>query len=307
MSNPQKQQRIFWIEVEKIKSNPMQPRYDFNEEKLRDLADSIKEYGVLQPLIVVRKEMDAEMGIKVEYELIAGERRLRAAQIAGLFQVPVIVRDDEGEKIKLELAIIENLQREDLNPLERARAFRKLTEDFKLKHHEIAHRVGKSRVFVTNTLRLLNLPEEMQKGLRAGIVTEGHMRPLLMLIDRKEEQTRLYADIIEKGLSVREAEMISRKIAVERARKKEITPDPDTKILEDRLSESLGTRVQIEREGEKRKIQIEFFSDEELQNFLDRILEVESPDGDSTSIESVSPPESQQPEDEQELIDRFTI
>lgn len=316
MNSPQKQQKIFWIEVEKIKPNPMQPRYDFDEEKLRDLADSIKEYGVLQPLIVVRKEMDAETGIKVEYELIAGERRLRASQMAGLFQIPVIIRDDEGDKIKLELAIIENLQREDLNPLERARAFRKLTEEFRLKHHEIAHRVGKSRVFVTNTLRLLNLPEEMQKGLRAGIVTEGHMRPLLMLSSRREEQTRLYTDIIEKNLSVRDAEMISRKIAVERARKKENIPDPDTKVLEDRLSESLGTRVQIERDGEKRKVQIEFFSDEELEAFLGKLESDKRKDfnefaeenfSDESDSEPKIPLESQRPDDEQELIDRFTL
>jgi ParB family chromosome partitioning protein len=310
-----KPQSIFWIEVEKIKPNPMQPRSDFDEERLADLAESIRQYGVLQPLVVTRKEIEVENGTRVEYELIAGERRLRASKIAGLFQVPVMIRDDSDDKMKLELAIIENLQREDLNPLERAVAFKKLIDSFNLKHHEVGRRIGKSRVFVTNTLRILNLPEEIQKGLNEGVITEGHTRPLLMLSDRNDEQMELFQEIIRKKLNVREAENISRRIAVERARKKEGLPDPETRILEEKLSENLGTRVQIERDGEKRKIQIEFFSDEELRAFLKKLMNSKSEadsyydefENQDELDEAGVPLESRQPEGDDELIRDFTV
>lgn len=304
MINPPREQKIFWIEVDRIKPNPMQPRSNFDEVRLLDLAESIRQYGVLQPLVVVRKEIDVETGTRVEYELIAGERRLRAAKMAGLMQVPVIIRDDEGDKIKLELTIIENLQREDLNPLERAIAFRSLAYDFKLKHHEIGGRIGKSRVFVTNTLRLLNLPEEIQKGLRGGMISEGHMRPLLMLSDRKKEQTTLYYEILEKKLTVRQSEEISRRIAQDRARKKDNLPDLETRLLEEKISERLGTKVILERQGEKRKLQIEFFSDEELQAFLDKIMR-EREKGPESGLEF--PQETQQPESDNDLIEKFSI
>lgn len=306
MNNPPREQKIFWIEADKIKPNPMQPRSNFDETRLLDLAESIRQYGVLQPLMVVRKEIDVETGTRVEYELIAGERRLRAAKMAGLMQVPVIIRDDEGDKIKLELAIIENLQREDLNPLERAFAFKKLADDFKLKHHEIGGRIGKSRVFVTNTLRLLNLPEEIQKGLRGGMISEGHTRPLLMLLDRKEEQTTLYYEILEKKLTVRQSEEISRRIAQDRARKKDNLPDPETRLLEEKISETLGTKVILERQGEKRKLQIEFFSDEELQAFLDKITRDRDRERGLES-ELEFPQETQQPESDDDLIEKFSI
>ena len=270
--NLQKQSSVFWIEVDKIKPNPMQPRREFDETCLASLADSIRQYGVLQPLVVTRKEIEGPNGIAVEYELIAGERRLRASRLAGLYQVPVIIRKDTEDKIKLELAIIENIQREDLNPVERALAFKKLIDSFNLKHHEVAERVGKSRVFVTNSLRLLNLPEEIQTSLRGGLISEGHMRPLLMLSERKEEQTRLYFEILEKKLSVRQAEAISRKIAVERARKKEGSLlDIETRAIEEKLSETLGTRVHIEKTRNKGRIHIDFFSEEELSSFLEKL------------------------------------
>lgn len=303
MDGLKKQQSVFWIEVDKINPNPMQPRRDFDEARLLDLAESIRQYGVLQPLVATRKEIDVENGTLVEYELIAGERRLRASKIAGLVQVPVIIRDDEGEKIKLELAIIENLQREDLNPLERAIAFKRLAEDFKLKHHEIGARVGKSRVFVTNTIRLLNLPEEFQKGLREGMVTEGHMRPLLMLSDKKEEQYKLFYDIIERKMNVREAEDISRRIAFDRARKKECLPDPETRLLEEKISETLGAKVVLERQGEKRRLQIDFFSDEELRAFLEKIAS----EKEKIANEPEFPLESGQPESESDLLENFTL
>lgn len=265
---------IFWIEVEKIKPNPFQPRKEFDEYKLRDLADSIKQYGVLQPLVVTRREIEkAEGGLAVEYELIAGERRLRASKIAGLTQVPVLIRIGEGGKeeddqIKLELAIIENLQREDLNPVDRAKAFQRLAEEFGFKHQQIADKVGKSREYVSNTLRLLALPEEMLTALAERRINEGHSRPLLMLSSRKEEQMTLFKEIIFKKLNVRDAERIARRIAVERVRK--IDPDPELTRIENELTETLGTRVHIEKKEVGGKIVIDFFSDEDVQNILKR-------------------------------------
>jgi ParB family chromosome partitioning protein len=269
-SQIRKETGVFWIEVEKIKPNPMQPRKEFDEKKLADLAESIRQYGVLQPLIVTRKEYEVPTGRIVEYELIAGERRLEASKMAGLNQVPVIIREEPPEQVKLELALIENLQREDLNPIERAKAFKQLIENFKLKHHEVGSKIGKSREFVTNSLRILLLPEEIQEGLSKGLISEGHTRPLLMLSDQPEHQTLLYKEIIYKQLNVRETEKISRRISVER-RKKELPLDAETKLVEENLSNALGTRVLIEKKGEKGKISIEFFSNEELSNLLGRI------------------------------------
>lgn len=303
MDGLKKQQTVFWIETDKIKPNPMQPRTNFDESKLLDLAESIRQYGVLQPLVVIRKETETESGTKVEYELIAGERRLRASKIAGLYQVPVIIRDDQGDKIKLELAIIENLQREDLNPLERAFAFKKLSDDFKLKHYEIGQRIGKSREFVTNSIRLLNLPEEIRAGLNGGIISEGHTRPLLMLSERPEEQIKLYNEILEKKLTVRESESISRNIAQERARKKDTLIDPETRLLEEKISETLGAKVILERQGERRKLQIEFFSDEELHSFLEKIAS----EKEKKALEPEIPQESGQPESESDLLENFTL
>lgn len=270
------QNSIFWIEIDKIKPNPFQPRKEFDEHKLRDLADSIKQYGILQPLVVTRREIEkSDGGLAVEYELIAGERRLRAAKIAGLSQVPVLIRigeegKEEEDRVKLELAIIENLQREDLNPVDRAKAFQRLADDFGFKHVQIAVKVGKSREYVSNTLRLLALPEEMQTALAERKITEGHTRPLLMLCDRKEEQLTLYKEIIFKKLNVREAERIARRIAVEKVRKIGLI-DPEVAELEQELTERLGTRVQIEKRETGGKIVIDFFSNDDVRNFLKRL------------------------------------
>ena len=298
--NLQKHSSVFWIEVDKIKPNPMQPRSEFDRERLIDLSESIRQYGVLQPLVVTRKEIEGPNGIFVEYELIAGERRWRASRMAGLKQVPVIIRKDTEDKIKLELAIIENLQREDLNPVERARAFKKLIDTFNLKHHEVARRVGKSRVFVTNSLRLLNLPEEIQQGLREGLISEGHMRPILMLSDRTEEQFKLYKEILEKKLNVRQSEAISRRIAAERARKREGSLlDVETKNIEEKLSEALGTRVQIEKTGKKGKIHIDFFSEEDLRSFLEKIAGEET--GESIEAEEAARNEAGEGSDSRQI------
>src|SRR3989344_7259484 len=151
---------IFWVELDKIKPNPYQPRKEFDEIKLKDLADSIRQYGVLQPIVVTRKEIQKSDGLLVEYELISGERRLRASKIAGIGQIPVVIRsDEESGLMKLELAIIENLQREDLNCVDRAKAFQRLIDEFGFKHTNIAHKIGRSREYVSNSLRILALPE----------------------------------------------------------------------------------------------------------------------------------------------------
>ncbi len=261
---------IFWIDVDKIKPNPFQPRREFDEGRLSELADSIRQYGVLQPLTVSRMEvLKEDGGIAVEYELIAGERRLRASRLAGLDQVPVIIRVGDDNMAKLELAIIENLQREDLNSVERARAFFRLNEEFKFTHGQIGTKVGKSREHVSNTLRLLSLPQEILDGLSGGKITEGHTRPILMLADRPEEQMVLFKEIMLKKMTVRDAEKIARKIAVDRIRKKEYMPDPELADLEDKLQEHLGTRVHIDRKENGGQIMIDFFSNDDLRMILD--------------------------------------
>jgi ParB family chromosome partitioning protein len=261
---------IFWIDIEKVHPNPYQPRKEFDQEKLQDLADSIKMYGILQPLVVTRKEKTKDDGgLVVEYELISGERRLRASKLAGLSQVPALIRNaEQSDREKLELAIIENLQREDLNVVDRARAFQRLADDFSFKHNQIAEKVGKSREYVSNTLRILALPEEILNALSAGKISEGHSRPLLMLTSRPEEQLTLYKEVIYKKLTVREAEAIARRIAYDRVRKKERAFDPEMVEIEERFKESLGTRVHIERRDVGGKILIDFFSPEDLKNIL---------------------------------------
>ena len=261
---------IFWVDVEKVKPNPFQPRREFDEARLRDLADSIRQYGVLQPLTVSRTEViNEDNGIVVEYELIAGERRLRASKLAGLEQVPVIIRVGDDNMAKLELAIIENLQREDLNAVERARAFFRLVEEFKFTHGQIGLKVGKSREHVSNTLRLLALPQEMLDALSAGKISEGHTRPILMLADRPEQQNVLFKEIMYKKMTVRDAEKIARKIAFDRVRKKEYIPDPEITEMEDTLQQTLGTRVHIDRKENGGQIMIDFFSNDDLRMILD--------------------------------------
>ena len=263
---------IFWIDTNKIKPNSYQPRRDFDEARLADLADSIKQYGVLQPLTVSRVELTKDDGgIVTEYELIAGERRLRAAIKAGVPHVPVIIRTGDTAIMKLELAIIENLQREDLNVVDRARAFYRLYHEFKFTHNEIAQKMGKSREYVSNSLRILTLPEEIIAGLSEGKITDGHTRPLLMLTDHPEEQLVLFKEIVYKKITVREAEKLARKIAYDRVRKKEFMPDPEIIELEEEFQEKLGTRVHIDRKELGGQIKIDYFSTEDLRAILDSI------------------------------------
>lgn len=262
------QDAIFWIEVEKIRPNPYQPRSEFDDASLRALADSIRQYGVLQPLTVTRiEEQKEDGGITTYYELIAGERRLRASKLAGLSRVPVTIRSgEENTALKLELAIIENVQREDLNAIDRARAFQRLQKEFQLNNTEIARKVGKSREYVANSLRLLMLPEKIQQGVMQGAISEGHARALLMLIDRPEEQETLFRDIQIRKLSVRDVEKLTREIAFEKARKRDIPPELEQMELQ--FAESLGTKVEIRPLEEGGKLIISYFSKTDLETIL---------------------------------------
>ncbi|MCF7865166.1 MAG: ParB/RepB/Spo0J family partition protein [Candidatus Pacebacteria bacterium] len=275
---------IFWIEVEKIVPNPYQPRREFDPHALKDLSESIRMYGLLQPLVVTRREIIKEDGgLVVQYELISGERRLRASKLAGLIQVPVIIRaGEEDARVKLELAIIENLQREDLNAVDRARSFQRLADEFGLKHVQIAEKMGKSREYVTNSIRLLSLPEHMLTALSEKRISEGHTRPLLMLVDRPEEQETLFKEIVFKKITVREAESIARRVAVERTRKKDAnTPDPEIREFETKLNQALGTRVMIEKREQGGKVVIDFFSNQDLRHLLDML---ERRDGSGSAV-----------------------
>ena len=271
---------IFWIEVEKIVPNPYQPRREFDPHALKDLSESIRMYGLLQPLVVTRREIIKEDGgLVVQYELISGERRLRASKLAGLIQVPVIIRaGEEDARVKLELAIIENLQREDLNAVDRARSFQRLADEFGLKHVQIAEKMGKSREYVTNSIRLLSLPDHMLTALSEKRISEGHTRPLLMLVGRPEEQETLFKEIVFKKITVREAESIARRVAVERTRKKDQNaPDPEIREFETKLNQALGTRVMIEKREQGGKVVIDFFTNQDLRHLLDILEKKESP------------------------------
>ena len=260
---------IYWIEVSKIRPNPYQPRKEFDQGKLQNLAESIRQYGVLQPIVLTRHEVAHDDGsLSAEYELIAGERRWRASRIAGLTQIPAVIRPaEDSDRAKLELAIIENLQREDLNAVDRAKAFDRLVKEFNFKHSEVAQRVSKSREYVSNSLRLLALTEPILEGLSGGTISEGHARSLLMLADRPEEQETLYKEIVTRRLSVRETEQIARRLARDRIRKKEDL-NPELAQLEKELTETLGTRVQIQQKQEGGKVVIEYFSPEDFKNIL---------------------------------------
>ncbi|MFZ2522442.1 MAG: ParB/RepB/Spo0J family partition protein [Minisyncoccia bacterium] len=291
---------IFWIDVDKIIPNPFQPRREFNEAELQSLADSIRQYGVLQALVVTRKEIQKEDGgLDVQYELIAGERRLRASKIAGLSQVPALIKvgDEENDLLKLELAIIENIQREDLNPVDRARAFQRLIDEFGFKHHEIGKKVGKSREYVSNSVRLLALPKEILDAISQGKITEGHARPLMMLGDRPDEQQTLFKEIMYKKLTVRETEAIGRRIAYDKIKKKGATLDPETQEMEERLTETLGTRVSIEKRENGGKILIDYFSNEDLHQILELIKSNQKMTGtemlDKHIVENPIPPKNE--------------
>ena len=257
---------IVHLSVEEIDRNPRQPRRHFDSDDLKDLAESIREHGVLQPLMVAQPEGSDD------YVLIAGERRLQAARQAGLSTVPAVIREATEEQL-LVWALIENLQREDLNPIEAAEGYRQLAEDFDLSHEQIAQRVGKSRSAVTNTLRLLNLPESIRSALESGRISEGHARALLSL-PNEEAQTSALQTVMSQDLNVRQTEALVRRLSGKRKQKRRTKPkqSPEEKALESDLREALGTKVNLRRSGDSGTLTLHFYSDEELNALVERLL-----------------------------------
>jgi ParB family chromosome partitioning protein len=262
--------KIEEIDVTKVIPNPYQPRKTFNPEALQELADSIKEHGVIQPLVVTRTANG--------YELVVGERRFRASVLAGLLKVPAIVKAELEDQTKLEVALIENIQRQELNPIEEAQAYERLIKTFNITQDEVAKKVGKSRPAITNTLRLLNLPAEIQRAVIEGKISEGHGRALLGL-PGAEKQLFMYKMILEQGLNVRQVESKVREVTKARAMDA-ASPDPKLIALESELRGKLGTQVKISRQGRGGRITIEFFSDEELDDIVHKMAEnPDHPDG----------------------------
>jgi ParB family chromosome partitioning protein len=278
------QESIYHIEIEKITPNPDQPRRHFDQDALHELANSIREFGFLQPLVVSKVEKETPTGIAVEYQIIAGERRFMAAKLLGLPRVPAIVRNINLEREKLELGVIENIQRENLNPIEMARAFQRLQEEFRMTQREIAAKLGKSREVVANSVRLLDLPEYIQRALEQGELSESNAR-LLIAIEDPVAQKALLEDIIQNKLTTRDVkERVQRTIvgvgggsgmsgAPRRGRPplQEVRLAPEVKTMQDELSTSLGAPVEISKNANNGKITITFFSEEELENILKKL------------------------------------
>jgi len=267
---PEKEKRdeagVVQIKIDSIQPNEYQPRKSFSDDTLNELVSSIKEKGIIQPVIVRRAGDD-------RYQLIAGERRWRAAKIAGLGTIPAIVKDVAPAEA-LELALIENIQREDLNPVETAEAFNRLITDFNLTHEELSRKVGKDRATVTNYLRLLKLPDRVKEAIASGEITMGHAKALLQVDDEKT-QIELAGVIIKKGLSVREAEALCRKGITRRPKKKvETSRDPQIVSLEEKLMQSLGTKVRVLHKSNNKggKIEIEYYSLDDLDRLLDILI-----------------------------------
>ncbi|HBP01189.1 MAG: ParB-like protein partition protein [Candidatus Moranbacteria bacterium GW2011_GWE1_49_15] len=251
---------VIEVDVNNIVPNPHQPRVLFDDEKLEDLAKSIRQHGVIQPLVVSHNG--------ARYELIAGERRLQASKRAGLRKVPVIVRDAD-EKQKLELAIIENVQRHDLNAIEEAKSYKKLMEEYQMSQEEVADKMGKSRSLVANKVRLLGLPVEIQRALIETKITEGHAKAILSL-DNPEKQRALFELILRGNLTVRQTEDKTKEISV-KSHKRVSNVDPQIKELEEKLVEKLGTKVKITKSGDGGRIVVEYYSQEDLDALLGKL------------------------------------
>ncbi|BBB48214.1 ParB/RepB/Spo0J family partition protein [Pelolinea submarina] len=252
------------IPVDLIKPNPSQPRLEMDDVKLEELSNSIREHGIIQPLILTREPNQEE------YILIAGERRLRAAKLAGLESVPAIVRQVSDQE-RLELALIENIQRENLTPLESAEAYQQLNDEFGLSHDQIAEQVGKSRTAVTNTIRLLKLPEAIRAAIGSGKISEGHGRALLSLNNEKA-QLAAFQTIVSHELNVRQAEELVRKLAGEKPAVEQSKPskDPEVKEIENNLRSILGTKVTLNHGKKGGTLVIHYYSDEELETLIQR-------------------------------------
>lgn len=260
------------VNIDAIVPNPFQPRSGFDEEALEELAASIKEVGLIQPLLVQEAPRDEDSSKPKRYRLIAGERRWRAARMAGLQHVDVLIKDATPQEM-LELALVENIQRADLNPVEEAHAYAQLAKEFDLTHERIAERVGRSRVSVTNTLRLLQLPQEAKEALLNGELSAGHARALLML-DSQEERLQALQQVLTKDLSVRQTEELARRMSSEeKTRSKERTRSPQTDALEGEFRDALGTKVSLYRTSKGGRVVIHFYSEEELQALYERIVE----------------------------------
>jgi ParB family chromosome partitioning protein len=251
------------VPVEAIRPNPWQPRTHFDEQELAELAQSIREHGVLQP-VLVSQQPDGS------FQLITGERRWRAVQLTGMPTIPAMVKEATPQA-SLEMALVENIQRRDLNPLEEAHAFRQLLDEHGLTQEQLGQRIGKSRVAVTNTLRLLNLPEEVRQALAEGALSEGHARAILMA-NGEARRVRLLARVLQDHLSVRDTETLAREMNASRASPAESPPDPDVERLEDAFRQALGTRVRLLRGRHGGRLVIHFFSDEELQGIYEAIV-----------------------------------
>lgn len=259
------------IDINQINPNSKQPRRVFDDEKLNELALSIKEHGVVQP-IIVRKVGD-------HYEIVAGERRWRACQLLGLKTIPAVVKEYTDEEVT-EIALIENIQRENLNPVEEALAYKQLIEKFKFTQEKVAVKLGKSRPYVTNLLRILNLPQKVLDMMQEGILTLGHGRTLLALSSAKQQE-EVAEKILQLSLSVRQTEELVKKLTegkVEKPDSSKTSPkiDPAYRQIEDRLRSIFGTKVKISNKGSKGKIEIEYYSEDELNRILDLVI---GPDG----------------------------
>jgi len=253
------------IQTGNIFPNPRQPRASFDKQELEELASSIREHGLIQPLIITTGDSPGS------YTLIAGERRLMAAKLIELESVPAIIREASDQDL-VELALVENVQRADLGPLETAEAYRQLSEDFGLSHEEIAARVGKNRTTITNTLRLLNLPDDVKQALVSGMISEGHARALLSL-PTEEAQSAALKSILKLNLNVRQTEELVRKLVGERPQKKSpAPPSPEIKALEEQLRQHLGTKVSLNKRNKGGTLTIHYYSEEELDTLLEIIL-----------------------------------
>lgn len=250
--------RILKVSPDKISINPQQPRTHFNDIALNDLAESIKQHGIISPLIVTKKGND--------FELIAGERRLRASKLLNLKEVPVIVRAEQEQK-KLEIALIENLQREDLNPLETARAYKRLIDEFNITQEEAAKKVGKARSSVANALRLLALPLEIQEALASGKISEAHAKYLLG-IEGEAKQINMLHKILRQNMTVADTDREIKRLGGTKAAKQKDYLD---KAKEEELSQYFGTKVEIKRQGRGGKLTIDFYSEEELGELIRKI------------------------------------
>jgi len=259
---------IFWVDINKIHPNPYQPRKEFNQEALNSLAESIKKYGVLQPIIVTRVERKTEIGITTEYQIIAGERRFRASKIVGLKQIPVIIKERNSQE-KLEIALIENVQRKNLNPVDKAEALNQLKEEFALNEKEIAQIAGMSRESVANSIRVLTLPEEIIIALREEKITEGHARALLS-IKEVDIQKKVFEEILSNSYSVRDVEKISRgeKPKERKAPKATVGQFENKDAFEKKAKTILGyDKLKVNNKKGKIQLIVDFDSENEFKNW----------------------------------------